>query len=257
MLKVTVTKDGQTMSLSDNQRYALASVAGITPPKASVNTSPLATTDGSVFNGSRLNNRNVVLTICPQGKVEANRVALYSFFKSKKQVRIDFKTESRETYVEGWVESIDGDLFAALQQIQVSIICTYPYLLDVNAVVTNFQNGEATVQNASDDEVGFITEFTASGAVEGITLQNAANGQTFSVACSLISGDKLIINTKRGEKAVTLIRDGQSSSVINQMDVDSDWIQLEVGQNNLTFTCDSGAANLAAAVTLRQIYEGV
>ena len=257
MLTVMATKGGQTLNLSNNPNYALIAVAGLTPPTAAINTSPLATKDGSVFNSSRLNNRNVVLPICPLGNVENARLELYRFFKAKQAVTLAFRTASRNVTIDGWVENVPGELFSQLQKIQVSIVCPDPYFKDVNETAVDFVSGAATIDNASDEAVGFITEFTASGAVEGVTLTNGTNGQSFSVSVTMESGDKLILNTKRGEKSVTLVHNGTAASVINLMDVNSKWIALEVGSKALTFTCTSGAANLTARSTLQPIYEGV
>ena len=257
MLTIKAIRGGQTLNLSNNVNYALISAAGVTPPKAEVNTSPLATKDGSLFNSSRLQNRNIVLTVCPVGNVEQARLGLYSFFKAKQAVQLELKTASRDVVIDGWVESVNGDLFSPRQAIQISIICPDPYFRDKDETVVNYSSQAATLVNGSDDAVGFVTEFTASGAVEGVTLVNSTNGQSFAVSVTLASGDKLILNTKRGEKSVKKVHNGTETSVINLMDVNSDWVQLEVGSNSLSFSCTSGAANLSAKSVLQQIYEGV
>ena len=168
MLKVkAVNQLNQELKLYDNTNYALTSVDGILPPKANVNTAALATKDGSVFNSARLNNRNVVLTVYPLGAIETNRMALYSFFKAKKPVRLYLATKSRSAYVDGWVESVSGSLFDQKEKLQVSVICPDPWLKAVTPVVQAFDalTHAATVTNNSDDETGFVCEFTASGAV--------------------------------------------------------------------------------------------
>ena len=172
-------------------------------------------------------------------------------------MQLELKTASRDVVIDGWVESVSGDLFTIRQAIQISIICPDPYFRDKDETVVNYSSQAATLVNGSDDSVGFVTEFTASGAVEGVTLVNSTNGQSFVVSVTLASGDKLILNTKRGEKSVKKVHDGTETSVINLMDVGSDWVQLEVGSNSLSFTCTSGAANLSAKSVLQQIYEGV
>ena len=260
MLKVkAVNQLNQELKLYDNTNYALTSVDGILPPKANVNTAALATKDGSVFNSARLNNRNVVLTVYPLGAIETNRMALYSFFKAKKPVRLYLATKSRSAYVDGWVESVSGSLFDQKEKLQVSVICPDPWLKAVTPVVQAFDalTHAATVTNNSDDETGFVCEFTASGAVTNLTLTNATNGQSLTLTYELVSGDKVILNTQRGEKSIRLIRGGAETNLLNHVNVSSDWIALAIGANAMSFSCDSGTANLSATLTLQPIYEGV
>ena len=254
-----VNEKNQQLDFAGNKNYALISVTGILPPKANVNASNLATMDGSVVNGSRLGNRNVVLTILPQGKIEANRVALYTYFKAKKQVRLYFTTGSRSVYIDGWVESVSGDLFSIKEKIQVSVICPDPWFKAVNAVTANFDavTHEAGINNASDDETGFTAEFTASGAVSDIVLENETTGKTFTLNYDFGNGEKVILNTRRGEKSVKLVSGGTETNLLNHVDVSSEWFPLAMGANVLSFSCTSGGANLSAKLTLQPIYEGV
>lgn len=254
---IAVNKAGQQINLSDNSNYILTSVTGITPPKAVVNTASLATKDGSVFNSSKLGNRNIVLTVFPDGKVEQSRLNLYRVLKSKQYVKLYLTTAARDVWVDGWIESMEANLFDQRQKVQISVICPDPYLKDVSESVTAFSNGSATIDNVSDDEVGFVAQFTASGAVSDIILTNSTTGKSFKLNYDLVNGDKVTLDTRRGEKGISLLRSGSTANLINYIDIDSDWIQLEMGENALAFSCTSGSGNLSGSVTVQPIYEGV
>ena len=80
----------------------MASVAGLTPPQGAVYTSEVATKDGSIYNASRSQNREIVLTIYPQERIEAARLALYGVFKLAKWVRLELHTKQRRVTIEGF-----------------------------------------------------------------------------------------------------------------------------------------------------------
>lgn len=282
MLEVIAeNKAGQQLKLSHNPYYTLMAVSGVTPPKANINTANLATKDGSVFNSSMLNNRNIVLTVLPVLRVEQARLNLYKVFKSKQYIKLYFKTASRNVWIEGYIESMETDLYANPQKIQISVICPDPYLKAVEQTVVNFSNvtnefvfpvdfvsagvvlstfsqdNQVDVYNDSDDETGFIAQFYMSGTVNGITLINDSTGQSFSINYAFGEGDELILNTKRGEKSVILVSGGVQTNLINYMEVNSDWITLQTGDNLISYTTSSGLENLFVKVILQPIYEGV
>ena len=84
MLEIIVENEyGEQLNLANNMSYVLGGVSGVTPPAANINTTTLATKDGSIFNSSFLGNRNIVLTIYPQNSIERARINIYKDIKAK------------------------------------------------------------------------------------------------------------------------------------------------------------------------------
>lgn len=283
MLTVIVeNKYGERLNLTNNTDYALIKVGGLTPPTAVINTGVLATKDGSVFNSSRLNNRNITLMIVPHHRIETTRINLYKYIKSKQYIKLWIKNGLRDVWIEGYVESVEGDLFENPQKVQVSIICPDPYFKSRETAVTTFskvtpgftfpfsidENGvalstaevytEQNVYNPSDDETGIIIELYAKGdRVLEPTIYNQTTGESFTVKHEMANGDKVIINTRRGEKSLTSIHDGVETNIINSMLRGSNWFTLVTGDNIFSYSCLYGAENLQVTATLQPIYEGV
>lgn len=247
---------GTQLKFAEHSEYAVTSVTGINPPNANINTSELATMDGSVFNSAFLQNRNIVLTVYPNGNIESARLYLYNFFRTKKYVKLYFKNGTRNVWTEGRVESIAVDPYSDKENLQISVICPNPWLKDVTATEVTL-SGATTVQNKSDDEVGIVATVTITGAAQGFTLTNATNGQSFTVDYTFQSGDKLTLNTRRGEKRVSLLRSGSTINLLNYIDLGSKWVSLEIGNNTLSFTADSGAGNMSCKVSVETVYEGM
>ena len=65
------------------------------------------------------------------------------------------------------------------------------------------------------------------------------------------------INTSKGDKSITLIREGVSYNILNCLDKNTDWFTLAKGDNIFAFTADSGVTNLQFRIENKVIYEGV
>lgn len=259
MLEITIENEyGERLSLHNNISYVLGGVTGVTPPSANINTTAIATKDGSVFNSSFLGNRNIVLTIFPQLSIEKARINIYKYIKAKHYIKLYIKNSSREVWTDGYVESLEIDLGENPQKIQASIICPDPYLKAIEEVEFDFENREAEVTNDSDEEIGFIAEFNFTSDVEDLHIENETTGKEFNLKYEFIAGDKLTLNTRRGEKSVILASEGfENIDLISDIDLLSTWIQLTNGENVLKFSATTGEENITAKVIVQPIFEGV
>jgi len=111
-----------------DSRVIIESVDGLAPTKGTVNTNALATSDGSVYNSARQDQRNIVfkfqlLEDLNDGKIETTRQKLYRIFPVKKKVRIQVETDNRSATTEGYVETNEPDIFSETEKQNVSIIC--------------------------------------------------------------------------------------------------------------------------------------
>lgn len=259
-IKIKATNSyGTSLQLTQQAAYAVASVAGLTPPQGAVYTSELATKDGSFYSASRSQNREIVLTIYPQERIEAARLALYSVFKLAKWVRLELQTGQRHVTIEGYVESMQGDLYENPQNLQISVLCPDPFFEDVTTATTALPTADTavTVANAGDEEAGSVFTLTASGAVTDPTIYNTTTGQSFGLDIDLVSGDVVTIDTRRGSLQATLNHGGTVSNIINAMTSGSEWIKLQPGNNSVKFNAESGGAALTCSVAFTPIYEGL
>lgn len=259
-IKIKATNSyGTTLQLTQQAAYAVASVSGLTPPEGAVYTSELATKDGSFYSASRSQNREIVLDIYPQEKIETARLALYTVFKLAKWVQLELQTGSRHVTIEGWVQSMQGDLYENPQHLQISVLCPDPFFDDVTTTTTAVTTAgtAATVENAGDEEAGAVFTLTASGAVSNPIIYNTTTGQSFGLDLDLASGDTVAIDTRRGSLRATKTHNGTESNVINAMASGSTWLKLQPGNNSISFNAESGSAALSLSVAFTPIYEGL
>lgn len=123
-------ENGDRLELTHNPNYKVK-VTGLDPVKADITTAKVANRNGVRYVSSRKQPRNVVITVYINEPVEANRIELYKYVKSKEWLRVYFKNKSRDVYVDGYVESFECDLFKQTQTAQISVICPNPQLIDV------------------------------------------------------------------------------------------------------------------------------
>ena len=261
MLKITASNlYGQSLQVTQSSLFRVTA-EGLNPPTGTVFTADLATKDGSIYNAAKVNNRNIILNIWPCGRdVEACRLELYKVFKVSKFVRLHIESGLRDCTIDGYVEDMPSDFDSQAQQMQVSIVCPDPFLIassETTAAATTAGTA-VTVANSGDFETGAIFEITATGACSGITIGNSTRGETFEIDVDLAAGDKLTLNTKRGEKSLTLKRAGQDPvNILNLMEQDSEWPLLQPGNNAVLFNATSGGANATMAVRFSALYGGI
>ena len=273
---------GERLELSHNPNYSIVSIHGLTPAAALINTSTMGNFDGAKYNSSRVGTRNIVIQLHLERDIEANRIMLYTYFRPKQWCRLYFKNTSRSVYIDGYVETFDGDLFVLGQRMQISVICPQPYFMladgatyritrtaslfefpfAIDAEGIPFSGIEASktavIMNRGDVDIGLKIELQADGGnVVNPILYNADNGDTFPLHMTILDGDTVTINTNRGEKRIELTRDGATSNIISQITSQVDWFQIPTGQTVFTFACDSGQEFLNVDFYINEKFQGV
>lgn len=281
-LKVENTK-GQILQLSQNESvYQIINVEGLTPPNANIFTTPIVNTDGEHFKSSKLQVRNLVITLKIKGDVEKNRIALYQFFRTSKSCKVYYSNGTRDVYIEGYCESFVGGLFSQSQQMQISLLCNNPYFKSVDILIHDFsklvsgftfpfsidENGIVfsdlqsekitTVVNNGEMATGIlITMVAMKDGIENPTIYNVRTGEYLRIETTLNKSDTLIVDTNKGKKSITKIINGVSENAINSMSGSSTWLQLESGAHDFTYDADSLDYELKVTFEFNVQYEGV
>lgn len=113
--------------------FVIKNITGIGPGKADINTTDIATNDGSLYNSARMDTRNIVMKVIFQAtSIETQRQLSYKYFPIKKEVTLTFETDNRLASIKGYVEKNDPVIFSKLEETQISIICPDPYFYSVD-----------------------------------------------------------------------------------------------------------------------------
>lgn len=282
MIKIVVENNrGDMLSLHDNSSYIVTSISGLNPANAIINTSATATFDGSTFKGSRVGERNIVLEIVLANNIENSRLNLYKYFRTKSKVTLYLTTQNRDVYTIGYVESFEVNQFVNPQRAQISLVCPWPYFIDVNQNIDKFSitsslfefpfsiaaegipfsntiiNSEKAIVNNGDVESGVIINLYATGTVLNPKIYNEDTNEYFILDVEMNVGDVITINTNKGQKRVTHVIDGVDNNIINRLRSGSSWFILVPGDNLFLYTADEFPANLHCEFIHSNQYGGV
>ena len=283
-LKVENAK-GAVLELTNNEEnYQVADISVLNPPNANINTSNYANGDGSSFNSSRIPNREIVITVYINGDVQKNRLTLYKYFRTKEWCKIYYKDDSRDVFIEGYVQTLEVTPFVQKQVAQISILCPNPYFKDIDTIIQSiskiikkftfpfsinidkpipFSTLElekvTNVINDSESETGLIIDVTFMGTVRKLEIRNVDNGENFIVDYEFVKNDKLIINCNRGSKSIILTRDAVKYNLIPYVRNGSTFFQLGIGDNNFSFLADEGSDDMLVDIHFNyyKVYLGV
>lgn len=256
--------------------FQIRDITGLGPVTADINTSPLGSMDGDSFVGGSVGARNIVLTIKPNPDwrawtYEKLRRALYEYFMPKRRVRLVFETdEIAPVEILGYVESNEPNIFSKDGEIQVSIICPYPYFTSVNPIVID---GVSTYAREAGVEVDY------EGSVEtGINVQVswADTGEWTPPYISIQVGDPLLtyfkvnatvdqysyfeMSSVSGQKFVQniAISNGVITNLLSKVQQGSHWPILQPGVNDFSVTTEhSEATELNWRLTYYNRYGGL
>lgn len=228
--------------------------------------------------------------------IEDIRQKSYKYFPAKKSVEIVIETDNRYVKIKGYVESNEPDIFSSQEGTQISIICPDPYFYSAGEDGNNvtdfytidpmfefpFSNesltdpllifGEIQIKTEGvityhgDSEIGVVIYIHAIGPATNINIYNTETREVMMINTTklekltgkgLVASDDIVINTTKGEKSITLVREGASYNILNCLDKNTDWFTLSKGDNIFAFTAETGVTNLQFRIENQVIYEGV
>ena len=111
--------------------------------------------------------------------------------------------------------------------------------------------------NEGDVSTGMRVRFTALGTVTNPILLNVDTGEFLKLNVTMQTGDVIEINTQYGSKGATLTRDGEKTDYFRYVDVDSTFMQLEIGDNNFRYDAESGVNSMQVSIFYNKEYLGV
>lgn len=288
---------GEILQLNDQEsKWAVLSITGLNPAPAQLNMAEIYGMDGSRMNYAKLTARNIVIMLRLCGDVEENRLEIYRFFPQKTPVRFFYKTRSRDVYIDGYVETIEGDLYTQNEVFQISLICPDPYFRSVENNVIELQNsrGEFTfpfaidqgdpvefgtdeanrttdVINDTQTETPFEIEITARevlGFFTEIIIQNQVTGEKIgfsgwplAIDDGFIPGDVIYINTDPARPTMEIRRGTQVFNWISRMIPGGTFFQLHPGSNVFAYKTQPFGHDydnkIDISMKFRKLYRGV
>lgn len=229
------------LGVTPKESLLIRKVTGLNPPDPTLFIGEYAR-DGGFYQGRRVGARNVVLTMDLNPNpafgetIRGLREILYKTFMDP-QVDADYirlvlhDDDSQQRYLVGYAEKFETEIFDVETMAQVSIICPDPYIRDQVETVLEHATGWISVPftYTGTAETGFEVDLIITADTPTVTFSN--NNRTMVINYAFVAGDIIRINTKRGERDITLDRSGVITPLIAKLNTQSRWLELH-SQNN-------------------------
>lgn len=259
--------NGNVINLFQNKWFCLTHADGLTSVSSSIASSTTPGMDGDKINNIQTQPRGIVLDFEIRRGVSVEDAKRYILrtIKPKQRGTLRLAQGDRVIEIENVVESIEMPRFGEGVTMQVSLYCSDPYwhdaenvLVEISRVIgkhyfTNYENDmlyfpaigiplgvydlnmTRTYTNDGDADCGMIIRIVALGNVTNPTIYKS-DGSYIGVNETMAKGDEIIINTNRGKKAITK----NGVNILSRIKSGSTFIQLSVGDNQLTIDSDGG-----------------
>lgn len=242
-----VTAPTLSLPIGGRGPYPIQYIDGLSPSDAEIATSKYAIVCGEHFEGSRVNVRNIVLTLelvpsyADGETVEGLRGDLYRYFRTKEPVDMTFVSSIfGERKIRGYVESFEAPLFVDQPAAQISILCPNPYFLSVTETEITHSlthSGWMVLPNGGDISTGVeISVLSPSSTSKGVifTMESDSKGSSTRMEFerSLPQYFTLIVDSNSGRKTA-IAPDERVMSMLGYMTSDSEWMRLWPGENLL------------------------
>lgn len=267
--------------------FLLTTVDGIYKVESNITISNSNLIDGGIFQGSNITSRNIVLTVRDKDNHKDNREFLYRLFKPNSEGVLRYFENDDVKRINYYVESIDVTGVYSSRQATISLMCADPFFYDNEETVEYLAEWRGSfefkhqftsskeeigyrslvkslnIQNLTPrDDVGLNIEITSVGAAKNLKITNVEQNKTISIGTdekpfNMVAGDIVNIVTEKGNKNVTLTREGVTIGINNYLSEDSEFIQLGVGNNHIGYDASEGVSNLSFKIAYTFKYNGV
>ena len=259
-------ESGNIVDINDGEKYiVIPPVSGLNPPSAALFTSKSPNRKGSKYNGSTLDERNIVITIKILGDIEANRNALYAWVDTEQYCKVYYKNGVKSVFCEGYVQDCPIDLFTDNEVVSVAIVCPDPYWRDLQEISADISSvmKQFTFPFAIDSAgIPFstlrdttITSIMNAGAETGVRIVIKSKSdisnfaifdakdttRIFRINTTIRAGEVVIIDTDASPKSVKLYKvDGTVENILRHVGANPTWFTLKRGVNYFGFSLGSG-----------------
>lgn len=110
------------------------------------------------------------------------------------------------------------------------------------------------INNSGAVDVGMKIVFKAGGTLRNPSLINVNTQKYFKVNKTMQAGEEIVINTIIGEKKIQGNMNGITSNYFKYRDLDSEWLQLHVGDNLFRYNADESVENLEVYIYYNNKY---
>jgi len=277
--------DGLSTVISNVAPFVLTKLTGFEAAKNNVYTSKNVLQDGATATGSSLDMAERTITGLMRAdtatELEERRRYLSRAFTAKADGTLQYECGNLTKTCTCKVETLTfGDIIINTQAFDIVLLCPNPFWQDTSESISEIAEWIGlfhfpleipaagiemvyrspsliiNVNNPGDVPCGIRIVFTAIGALTNPSLLNVDTQEYIKVKKAMVSGEQITITTHFGNKKVYDLLDGVTTRILN-LDLNSTFLQLAVGENLIRYNADSGIDNLECKIYYSPQYLGV
>lgn len=233
------TIDLPHFGLRSTNKFVLKSADGLGPPEIDnflVN---------GIYNGRQAQDRQVIIRVglAPNYAISETpsslRTMLYGLLTSGPDDSILLQLMNGPTVMmqtKGYVSKVEPVIYTKDPEVQITIDCEGPYLKApaLTTLVPTTKDTFAVDSPFGTDTFGFYYELTFTANVTNWILYTGGPGAgaKMELDYAFLSGDKLMVDTRKGQRSIKRTRAGATTNLIYTLSSDSIWVELHPGTNN-------------------------
>ena len=287
MRELTYTNsDGLSAVISNVAPFVLTKLSGFESAKNNVYTVKSVLQDGQTATGSSLDMSERTITGLMRADtldgLEERRRCLSRVFSAKADGTLKYECNGLTKTCACKVETLTfGDIGIRSQAFDIVLLCPNPFWQDTEESIqeiaewigafefaleipqgTGIEMGYRSpslivdVNNPGDVPCGMKIVFSALGTITNPSLLNVNTQEFIKVKKTMTAGETITITTEFGNKKILDLLNGVTSRVLN-IDLDSTFLQLAVGDNLFRYNADSGLDMLECKIYYVPQYLGV
>jgi len=283
-----INNNNKSIELGNAAPFLVTTIDGLGSPQNEIYTQKSPYQDGVTATHSSLGPRNIVI----EGKIidsnrenrQAYRYKLLSIFNPKLDGKLIIDLGSAQRQIDCKVEQapyFSSNSEQNYQNFSISLLAPNPYWQDINTIKEEvaiwrgafefpleiveegiemgYRESSLIVNifNKGDVACGMKILFKALATVVNPSLFNVNTREYFKINKTMQAGEVLTVTTHFQNKRVELNANGVVSNAFNWIDLDSTFLQLEVGDNLFRYDADEGLNNLEVSIYYTPQYLGV
>ena len=212
--------------------FALVGIEGIASPEASISMDVMASGNGSRFNSSRSNARNIVFNLIfdrTARPIEETRRLCYKIFPVGRKIEMTFTTKGRTTKTSGYVETNATNLFSEQEGAQISVLCESAYMSSTDETLVDF-SGVADAFEFPFDNNSLTENLIELSYIYSLTEMNIINNGEES------AGFEMWIRFKESVSNLTITNETDTKQVPGVVVGDDTQIIYQTQPTSMTFS---------------------